>query len=169
MLVANRIARDMGAVIGEPYYTWGDVCFDQQPVNLPEVKKFGRVWDTWWIPIDEEIYLHYAIDITEQKRHEIELQQLNQQYQEASQHKSNFILNMSHELRTPLNAMIGYTSLTLNALRQKIPPEFVENLSKAERSARHLLQLINDILDFSKIEAGKVEIFQEEIDCSRYS
>ena len=44
VLLANRIAQDMGAVIGEPYHPWGDVCFDQQPVNLPEVKKFGRIW-----------------------------------------------------------------------------------------------------------------------------
>lgn len=195
VLLANRIARDMGAVIGEPCRIWKEmdsetstaegmlpsssqgkatlqgclgraqeVFSTQKPVNIPQVNRLGRIWDTWWIPIDEEIYLHYAIDITERKRHESELQRLNQQYQEASQHKSNFILNMSHELRTPLNAMIGYTSLTLNALRQKIPPEFVDNLSKAERSARHLLQLINDILDFSKIEAGKIEIFPEEID-----
>jgi PAS domain S-box-containing protein len=38
-----------------------------------EVSALGRVWDTWWVPINEEVYLHYAIDITERKEVEEEL------------------------------------------------------------------------------------------------
>ena len=93
-----------------------------------------------------------------------ELETLNQQLKEASLHKSAFLANMSHELRTPLNAVIGYTSLTLNSLKDSLPAEHLTNLTKAERSARALLQLINDVLDFSKIEAGQMETFLEEID-----
>lgn len=96
-------------------------------------------------------------DITSRKQAEEQLQLMNQQLQEASQHKSSFLASMSHELRTPLNAMIGYTSLTLRALKDTLPPRHLKNLIKAEQSSRILLQLINDILDFSKIEAGKME------------
>ena len=103
-------------------------------------------------------------DITERKRAAQKLEQLNQQLQEASLHKSAFLANMSHELRTPLNAVIGYTSLTLNSLKDRLDPEDLINLHKAERSAHALLQLINDVLDFSKIEAGQMETFLEEID-----
>ena len=102
----------------------------------------------------------------EEKQHQLDAQnqRLHQQLNDANRHKSEFISTMSHELRTPLNAMIGYTSLTLNTLRDSIDPEQLENLSRAEHAARNLLQLINDILDFSKIEAGKVELFIEEVD-----
>ncbi len=103
-------------------------------------------------------------EITKRKQTEDALRELNQQLEEASEHKSSFLANMSHELRTPLNAMIGYTSLTLNALKDSLPSNHLQNLSKAEQSARVLLQLINDVLDFSKIEAGEIEIFIEEID-----
>lgn len=103
-------------------------------------------------------------DITELKKAEEELKRLNQQLQEASQHKSDFLSRMSHELRTPLNATIGYISLTLNTLKNMLSSEQLENLIKAERSARNLLQLINDVLDFSKIEAGMMDILIEEID-----
>ena len=96
-------------------------------------------------------------DITRRKQAEEQLQLMNQQLQEASQHKSSFLASMSHELRTPLNAMIGYTSLTLRALKDTLPPRHLKNLIKAEQSSRILLQLINDVLDFSKIEAGKME------------
>ena len=103
-------------------------------------------------------------DITAQKAASQSLEQLNQDLRNANRHKSNFLASMSHELRTPLNAMIGYTSLTLNALKTTLPPEHVQNLTRAEQSARVLLQLINDVLDFSKIEAGRMELFIEEID-----
>ncbi len=111
-----------------------------------------------------EHLLVVARDITKRKQAEEELREMNRQLQEASQHKSDFLSRMSHELRTPLNAMIGFTSLTLNALRNRIASEYLTHLIKAEQSARMLLELINDILDFSKIEAGRMETFIEEID-----
>lgn len=102
-------------------------------------------------------------EIIKRQQTEEVLRELNQKLEDASRHKSNFLANMSHELRTPLNAMIGYTSLTLNALREELAPKHLQNLTKAEQSARVLLQLINDVLDFSKIEAGKMDIFLETI------
>ena len=92
------------------------------------------------------------------------IEALTQELCEARQYKNEFLLSMSHELRTPLNAMIGYTSLTISALQPHIAPEHLENLRKAERSARALLQLINDILDFSKIQAGKVQLQIEDVE-----
>lgn len=46
---------------------------ESKPTNAPEINAFGRIWDTWWIPIDAHRYLHYAIDITNQKQIEKEL------------------------------------------------------------------------------------------------
>jgi PAS domain S-box-containing protein len=104
------------------------------------------------------------VDITERKQAEQALHALNQQLEDASRHKSDFLSSMSHELRTPLNAMIGYTSLTLNAVQDILPPEHLRNLTKAEQSARTLLQLINDVLDFSKIESGQMDILLEDVE-----
>ena len=103
-----------------------------------------------------------AHDITKRKRMEEELRQTNLQLQEASQHKSDFLANMSHELRTPLNAIIGFTAMTIDALRDTIPPEHLQNLLKAEQAARILMQLISDILDFSKIETEQMDTYIEE-------
>ena len=41
-----------------------------KPTNAPEIKAFGKLWDVWWVPIENDIYLHYAINITEHKRAE---------------------------------------------------------------------------------------------------
>lgn len=82
----------------------------------------------------------------------------NQDLAEALQHKSEFLANMSHELRTPLNAMIGYTTITLKALKSKIGERHLQNLQFSQQAAKTLLHLINDILDFSRIETGKIRI-----------
>jgi len=78
-----------------------------------------------------------------------------EELEEASRAKSEFMANMSHELRTPLNGVLGMMSL----LREtRLSGEQQECVSVATSSGHALLTLINDILDFSKIEAGKLEL-----------
>ena len=38
------------------------------PANDPEVSAFGRLWNTYWIQLNDNQYLHYSIDITDQKQ-----------------------------------------------------------------------------------------------------
>ncbi|MFT9487344.1 GGDEF domain-containing protein [Tepidibacillus decaturensis] len=37
----------------------------------------GTIWDTWWIPLGEDIFLHYATDVTRYKKIEEELRFLS--------------------------------------------------------------------------------------------
>ena len=91
-----------------------------------------------------------------------ELERANVQLQEMDRLKSMFIASTSHELRTPLNAIIGFTGMTLQGLSGTLNEEQQDNLTRAYRSAKHLLGLISDIIDISKIEAGKIGTFLEE-------
>jgi signal transduction histidine kinase/FixJ family two-component response regulator len=92
VLAANRIAEKMGVRVGEhcwqnfnlgsPSAQWQDgaskcpFCrvndaFDlDRAINNPVLAVNGHFWDIWWIPIDREVCLTYAIDITERKRAE---------------------------------------------------------------------------------------------------
>ncbi len=46
-----------------------DEAFEKnRALHNPELEAFGKLWDTWWVPIDDSVYLHYAIDITERKQ-----------------------------------------------------------------------------------------------------
>ena len=38
-----------------------------------EVELDGVIWDTWWVPVDENTYLHYTVDVTKYKKMEEEL------------------------------------------------------------------------------------------------
>lgn len=59
------------------YFCRGDEALDRkEPINS-EVEIAGVIWDTWWIPLGEDIYLHYAVDVTKYKKMEEQLYRLS--------------------------------------------------------------------------------------------
>ncbi|MHA1973123.1 MAG: response regulator [Candidatus Hodarchaeales archaeon] len=48
-----------------------------KPINDPEINAHGKFWDTWWIPIGNDLFLEYFIDITERKQAEERVKHLN--------------------------------------------------------------------------------------------
>jgi len=118
-------------------------------------------------------YLGIKEDITNRKRMEAELLQLNDELEEkvvsrttdleqarleanqANRAKSEFLSAMSHEIRTPMNGVIGM----LDVLQQSsLSGSQTETVNIIHDSAFALLTIIDDILDFSKIEAGKLQV-----------
>ncbi len=100
-------------------------------------------------------YRGVAVDITEQKRIEKQLQDAQAEAIRANNAKSVFLANMSHDLRTPLNAVTGFSELLTSMVTDKKQKNYLNAIQSAGKS---LLDLINDILDLSKIEAEQIEI-----------
>jgi PAS domain S-box-containing protein len=92
-----------------------------------------------------------------------ELNRRTEELEDAMGARSRFYASMSHELRTPINAMLGYTALLLDDVYGPLKDVQVVGIERANRAAKHLLELVNDILDLSKIEAGKLEVSPEPV------
>ncbi|MBY0340224.1 MAG: CHASE domain-containing protein [Rhodocyclaceae bacterium] len=105
-------------------------------------------------------FVGLAIDLTQQKRHEAELESARYAAERATQAKSEFLANMSHEIRTPMNAILGMMQVVLQGQLQSQQRDY---LSKALEASRALLSILNSILDHAKVEAGGLALEDKEM------
>ncbi|MGV8867294.1 MAG: PAS domain-containing protein [Janthinobacterium svalbardensis] len=138
----------------------------------------GQVCHTWtnYIPdVDDSGgvrgFFVMASDVSELKRTELRLHELNEQMlrardkaEAASTAKSEFVANMSHEIRTPMNAIIGLARLLEESPLERRERSYVGKIQMATQS---LLNIVNDVLDFSKIEAGQMVLEQRRFQLDR--
>ena len=87
-------------------------------------------------------FLRVAKDITEKKRYERRLKELDKM-------KSDFVSNVSHELRTPLTSIKGSVDNMLDGLTGSLNEKQIRYLSRIKSNTDRLSRLINDLLDLS--------------------
>src|SRR4030042_1488813 len=94
-------------------------------------------------------------DITERKKSEEALRQLNHM-------KSEFIATVSHELRTPLQSIMGFTKLLVQG---KVPDPITQKrfLDTIDKQSERLAELIGDLLDVSRLESGKFVLKRQRL------
>lgn len=104
-------------------------------------------------------YCMMLVDVTHAHQMMLQLRELKNRADIASESKNAFLARMSHEIRTPMNAIIGYSDLISKEVSSSEGLEYADAIRSSSNS---LLHIINDILDFSKIEQGNLEIVEEE-------
>ena len=103
-----------------------------------------------------EIYalLAACVDITDRKRAESELR-------EVDKRKDEFIAMLAHELRNPLAVISSATQVMKRMTRDDASTHSPREI--IERQLQHLTHLVDDLLDISRLNWGKIKLKREII------
>ncbi|MDM8538172.1 response regulator [Desulfobacterales bacterium HSG17] len=116
---------------------------DLKPAIAPEVNAFGRIWETYWIPVSEDTYLHYALDITERNEMEGQLRQ-------SSKMESIGTLTggVAHDFNNLLYMIVGNTELALEDIPEWNPVH--SNLEEIKSASLRAAGIVKQLLNFSR-------------------
>jgi PAS domain S-box-containing protein len=143
--------------------------------NRYRSKAGGYRWLEWRaIPSGERIYA-VARDITERKRAEAEILQLNQQLEErvakrtaqlelANKELEAFSYSVSHDLRAPLRSLDGFSRTLLEDYKSKLDEDGIDSLRRIRAASQRMGQLIDDMLNLARVSRSEPK--RETVDLS---
>ncbi len=161
IVARNKAGQEVGAEPGKICFeSWGQTdapcpwCLAPEVWETGEARHLqtwgvGRFWDAHWIPVSDDLYLHYAYDITEQKRAEEERQKLETKVQDAQKLESLGVLagGIAHDFNNLLMIMLGNADIALRNLSEVAPARIgVDEIKKAVLRAS---ELTNQMLAYS--------------------
>lgn len=155
IVACNKAGKDVGASPGKICYeTWGQ---SDKPCTWCQAGKLwqtgeaqhlvteglGIMWDAHWIPISDDLYLHYAYDITEKFR-------ISEELAKRDKLETVGVLagGIAHDFNNILGGVLGNISLA----KMEISPESeaYEILNAAEKATIRAAALTKKLLTFSK-------------------
>lgn len=105
--------------------------------------------------------VNIAIDITDRKMMEFELEESKKAAQLADNAKTEFLNNMRHDLRTPFSGIIGSAEILESKEKDNSKKQILRDIID---SADSVLNHLNGILDCVKIEKGPLPVIQKAFD-----
>lgn len=125
-----------------------------------------------WTARSQTFFTGVLRDITESKRIENEIKELNQQMERRNadltainKELESFSYSVSHDLRAPLRAIDGFSLALLEDAQDKLAAAEKEHLHRVRAATARMGQLIDDLLGLAR--TARRELVRETVDLSR--
>ena len=101
---------------------------------------------------NEPAYMTGAVfDITDRKRAEEKLKELNHELEDVNQELKNFVYIASHDMREPLRKITAFGAILRQSLKDKLSSDDAENLHFMIDGAERMAKMIEGLLAYSRI------------------
>jgi ABC-type amino acid transport substrate-binding protein/signal transduction histidine kinase/ActR/RegA family two-component response regulator len=135
IVALNKAAGDAGAQLGSTcfgswlktenacHYCRAPELWEFGKEQTIEIESIGMYWEAHWVPVSQDLYLHYALDITERKRMEEEKRSLQERVQRSEKMESLGTLagGVAHDLNNVLGIIVGYSEMVRDGLDKSNP------------------------------------------------
>jgi two-component system sensor histidine kinase/response regulator len=103
-------------------------------------------------------------EITERKRAEEQLKDLNQQLIEANASKDRLFSIISHDLRGPFTALLGFSETVIKYIDEYSKEKIKESMSRIRTTSEAIYTLLENLLAWSRLQQGMMEYYPTDID-----
>jgi PAS domain S-box-containing protein len=164
-LVGFTVQEKYPGIENTPTYKFYERCFNERvPIHVENYFQFPDGSTGWFElsfqPIPEGIFV-LSIDITERKKAEEQLRQLNLVLEDKIQQRTAelaavnkeleaFSYSVSHDLRAPLRAVNGFSDMLVQKYGETLDPDAKRLLGVIKTNALSMGNLIDDLLAFSR-------------------
>lgn len=109
-----------------------------------------------------------GVEISEQKRLELELREALEKEKKIADLKSRFVTTTSHEFRTPLTTIHSSAELLEHYSDRFSEDKKLKHLHRIQGAVKRMTELLDDVLIVGKAEAGKLEFHPTEVDLEKF-
>jgi PAS domain S-box-containing protein len=95
-------------------------------------------------------------DISERKKHEKEIREINKELIELNATKDKFFSIIAHDLKGPFQGLLGYSDLLLNEFSTLNDIEKLEFVSGINNLSKATFKLLENLLHWARLQTGKI-------------